>query len=58
MTTILQVDVAVLVVLPEESVTCAVKEDVPAWLGVPVITPVAGFKVNPAGKFPDVMENV
>jgi hypothetical protein len=35
-----------------ESVACTVKLDIPAVVGVPVIAPVAAFKVRPAGKVP------
>ena len=41
-------------VLPEESVTCAVKTAFPAVVGVPPIDPVADCSVSPSGKDPDV----
>jgi len=51
-----QVLVAVLVALPEESTTCAVKENVPAWVGTPVMAPVAGFNDSPGGRLPPAIE--
>ncbi len=36
----------------EESVTLAVKFDVPDAVGVPVIAPVLVFKLKPAGRLP------
>jgi hypothetical protein len=44
--------------LPVESTTCAVKLNVPAVVGVPVIAPVELFSVNPAGSEPLVIEYV
>ena len=41
-----------------ESVACAVKLDMPAVVGVPVIAPVAAFKVRPAGKVPTEIAHV
>jgi hypothetical protein len=38
-----------------ESVTFTVKSEVPVALGVPLIDPVLGFKVKPAGKVPALM---
>ena len=38
--------------VPAESCTCKVKFDVPAAVGVPVIVPLAGFSVRPAGSEP------
>ena len=32
--------------------------NVPIWLGVPLMTPVAAFSAKPVGKLPDVIENV
>ena len=43
---------------PVESTTLAVKLNVPAWVGVPVIAPVEVFSVKPGGNEPLVMENV
>jgi hypothetical protein len=37
---------------PTESVTLTVKVEVPIALGVPVIAPVAEFKVSPTGNAP------
>lgn len=51
--------VAVLLVeLPDESTTWAVKEKVPACVGVPVIAPVLEFNVSPVGKLPVTIEYV
>jgi hypothetical protein len=41
-----------------ESVTRAVKFEVPAVVGVPVMAPVLAFKLSPAGKAPAVMLQV
>jgi len=41
-----------------ESVTVMVKEDVPAVVGVPEITPVAPSNVSPAGRAPTVTAQV
>ena len=43
---------ALLAVAEELSVTFAVKEKLPAAVGVPVIAPVAGFIVKPPGRPP------
>src|SRR2546421_3237720 len=40
------------------SVTCTVKLNVPELVGVPVIAPVAAFKLKPEGKAPVVMTHV
>jgi hypothetical protein len=37
-----------------ESVTCTVKLEVPADVGVPEIAPVDGASINPAGSEPTV----
>ena len=58
MTTIMQLLVATAVESPEESVTRAVKENVPAWVGVPVIAPVVASRFRPDGRFPEASENV
>jgi hypothetical protein len=44
-------------VWPTLSVTFTVKENVPATVGVPLITPVDDAKVRPAGKLPDVIDH-
>ena len=41
-----------------ESATCTVKLNVPELVGVPVIAPVAAFKLKPEGKAPVVMTHV
>jgi hypothetical protein len=41
-----------------ESRACTVKEEVPAVVGVPEITPVEAFKLNPAGNEPVVILQV
>ncbi len=46
------------VLLPEESTTCAVNEKVPGCVGVPVMAPVEVFSVSPAGRLPEMMEYV
>ena len=56
--TMVQVLLAVLVWLLEESVTWAVKENVPAWVGVPVMAPVEVFNVRPGGRVPVVIAKV
>jgi hypothetical protein len=48
---------AVCGVVPE-SRTCTVNEEVPAVVGVPEITPVEAFKLNPAGSAPTEMLQV
>jgi hypothetical protein len=42
----------------DESRACTVKEEVPAVVGVPEITPVEAFKLNPAGNEPVVILQV
>jgi len=42
--------------LPEESITWAVNEDVPAATGVPLIAPVERFRLSPCGRLPEMME--
>ena len=39
-------------------VTWTVKFEVPAAVGVPLISPVAAFRLNPAGSAPAVMAHV
>jgi hypothetical protein len=53
-----QLLVVVPAAVPRESTTWAVKLNVPAVVGVPVIAPVDGFSVNPGGSEPLVIENV
>jgi hypothetical protein len=36
----------------------AVKVEVPAAVGVPLIAPVCGFRDSPAGRFPEVTDQV
>ena len=56
-TTMLQVLVTVLLAeLPDESTALAVKLNVPALDGVPVIAPVDALSVKPAGREPELME--
>ena len=43
---------------PTLSVTRTVKLDVPAVVGVPVIAPVDGLSVSPAGRVPDCIDQV
>ena len=40
------------------SCACTVKVEVPAVVGVPEIAPVELFKVNPAGRLPEVIDQV
>ena len=56
--TIEQLAVVVPAAVAVESTTFAVKLNVPKVVGVPVIAPVVGFKVNPGGSDPLVIENV
>jgi hypothetical protein len=56
--TIEQFVVAVPAAPPFTSITWAVKGNVPATVGVPLITPVEGFNVNSSGNNPEKMENV
>ena len=57
--TIVQLAVTVFVVLlPEESTTCAVNEKVPGCAGVPVMAPVDVFSVSPVGRLPEMMAYV
>ena len=45
--------------MPEvESMTVAVKLNVPAAVGVPVMAPVLVLSVSPVGSEPEVIENV
>jgi hypothetical protein len=53
--TMLKFAVAVTLLL---SVSCTVKSEVPAALGVPLITPVPDASDNPAGSEPDVIAHV
>jgi hypothetical protein len=48
----------VLAVTEFESVTCRVKLLVPAAVGVPEITPVAGARDKPTGKVPEMTDQV
>ena len=41
-----------------ESVTLTVKLEVPADVGFPAMAPVAGVRVRPAGRVPEVMLQV
>ena len=56
-TTIEVVTDFVCAVLPE-SVTVAVKLDVPVAVGVPEIAPVVADRVRPAGRLPEVTDHV
>jgi hypothetical protein len=40
------------------SVTCAVKLNVPAEVGVPPIAPVETFNVSPGGRLPETSDQV
>ena len=55
--TMLQFAVVVPAALPVES-TWAVKLNVPEVVGVPVMAPVEGFSVKPAGSEPVMIEKV
>ena len=55
---IVQLAVATPDVKPEESITWAVKLNVPAVVGVPLMAPVLGFNVKPGGRLPAAIENV
>jgi hypothetical protein len=48
---------ALVLVLPPASVTLKVTVEVPALVGVPDITPVEVFNVNPAGNVPVVVDH-
>jgi hypothetical protein len=56
--TMLQLVDVVPAAVPLESTTWAVKVNVPAAVGVPVMAPVDGFSVKPVGSEPLVIENV
>jgi hypothetical protein len=56
--TMLQLVDVVPAAVPLESTTWAVKVNVPAAVGVPVMAPVEGFSVKPVGSEPLVIENV
>ena len=58
LTIMVQLAVAVPAALPVESTTVAVKLNVPAVVGVPVMAPVLAFNVRPAGRLPPVIEYV
>jgi hypothetical protein len=45
-----------LAVAPLASVTVALKENSPNWVGVPAIAPLVGFKARPGGRLPPEME--
>jgi hypothetical protein len=47
-----------LAVLPEPSLTCAVKNHVPRAIAVPEMIPVAGSRLNPEGRLPEVTDQV
>ena len=57
-TVIVQLAVVVPAAVPVESTTFAVKLNVPAVVGVPVMAPVLAFNVRPAGRLPLLIENV
>ena len=44
------------VVCAAESVTLAVKVDVPAWVAVPEITPVDALSASPCGSEPELKD--
>jgi hypothetical protein len=50
--------VVVRAVPPVESVTFTVKENGPAVVGIPLITPVPAFSVSPGGRLPEAMAKV
>ena len=54
----LQFAVVVPAAVPVESTTLAVKLKVPLVVGVPVIAPVDGLRVRPAGREPLEIEKV
>ncbi len=56
--TMLQFAVVVPAAVPVESTTLAVKLKVPLVVGVPVIAPVDGLRVRPAGREPLEIEKV
>ena len=58
LTVMVQLAVAVRAAEPVESTTFAVKLNVPVVVGVPVMAPVLVFNVRPAGRLPEVIENV
>ena len=47
-----------LVVFPAEFVALTVKLNVPAAVGIPVIAPVASFKLRPFGSVPSETDQV
>jgi len=56
LTTMVQLVVVVPAAVPVESTTLAVKLNVPAVVGVPVMAPVDAFNVRPAGRLPLLIE--
>lgn len=52
------IDSAFVPMLLAESVTSTVNEDVPAFGGVPEITPVDAFSVSPVGRLPVLIDHV
>ena len=50
--------IAVSAVPPVESVTFTVKENGPAEVGTPLITPVPAFNVRPGGRLPEATAKV
>jgi len=48
----------VVIAAPIESTAFAVKLNVPAVVGAPVMAPVVAFNVRPAGRLPEEIENV
>jgi hypothetical protein len=57
-TVMAQFAVAVPAAVPVESITLAVKLAVPVAFGVPVMTPLEAFSINPPGRLPEEMEKV
>ena len=55
-TVMVQLAVVVPAAVPVESTTFAVKLNVPAVVGVPVMAPVLAFKAKPAGRLPLLIE--
>jgi len=50
--------VAVCAVGEEESLTCTVKDEEPACVGVPPIWPVDAFRLSPVGKDPELIDQL
>src|SRR3972149_10235715 len=54
----MMIDSALVATAPFASVTCTVKFEVPAVSGVPLITPLPPFRLNPDGNVPAITDQL